>query len=69
MSILVKGADLRKLVKEKGLPWTKHHLQESFDKKEITPDDFSLRDMYKQMVTGGQELVDNWERDRIQVCG
>ena len=64
MSILVKGTDLRKLVKEKGLAWTKHHLQESFDKKEITPDDFSLRDMYKQMVTGGQELVDNWERDR-----
>ncbi len=63
-SVLVKGADLKKLVKEKGLPWTKHHLQESFDAKEISPDDFSIRDMYKNMVDGGSEQIDNWEHAR-----
>ncbi len=63
-SVLVRGADLKKLVKEKGLPWTKHHLQESFDAKEISPDDFSIRDMYKNMVDGGSEQIDNWEHAR-----
>ena len=64
MRILVKGKDLKKLVKEKGLPWTKHHLQESFDKKEITPNDFSLRDMFRNMVEDGGEALDTWESDR-----
>ena len=63
MGVLVRGRDLKKLVKEKGLPWTKHHLQESFDKKEISPDDFSLRDLYKGMIDDGSEMIDNWERD------
>ena len=64
MSVCVKGRDLKKLVKENGLPWTKHMLQEAFDKKDITPDDFSIKDMFKGMVSDGGELMDNWERDR-----
>lgn len=64
MGVLVRGSDLKKLVKEKGLPWTKHHLQESFDAGEITPDDFSIRDMFRHMVDGGGERIDDWERDR-----
>ncbi len=63
MGILVRGADLKKLVTEKGLPWTRHHLQESFDKKEITPDDFSLRDMFRHMTDRGGDALDQWERD------
>lgn len=64
MGVLVTGKDLRDMVKENGLPWTRHHLQESFDKKEITPEDFSLRDMYRHMTKHGGEQLDNWERDR-----
>ena len=64
MGFLVNGADLKKLVAEKGLPWTRHHLQESFDKKELAPDDFSLRDMYRHMTEHGSEQLDQWERDR-----
>jgi len=64
MGILIRGADLKKLVKEKGLPWTRHHLQESFDKKEIAPDDFSLRDMFRHMTERGGEALDDWETSR-----
>ena len=64
MGILVRGRDLAKMVNEKGLPWVKHHLQEGFDKGHITPNDLSLRDMFRSMVEGGQECVDNWERER-----
>ena len=64
MGFLVNGQDLKRLVAEKGLPWTRHHLQESFDKKELTPEDFSLRDMWKGMIEGGSEMMDNWERNR-----
>jgi hypothetical protein len=64
MGILVKGKDLRKLCKEKGTDWTLYHLQESYDNKEITPEDFSLRDLARNMIPSGNELVDNWERDR-----
>ncbi len=64
MGILVTGKSLKKMVKEKGLPWVRHHLQESFDAKEITPEDFSLRDMYRHMTDHGGEQLDDWERDR-----
>jgi len=63
MGVLMQGRDLKKLVKEKGLPWTKHHIQEAFAAGEIAPEDFSIKDMYKHMIEGGGELLDNWERD------
>ncbi len=63
MGILMRGRDLQKMVKENGLAWTKHHIQEAFDSKQITPEDFSLRDMYRGMVDGGSEMIANWERE------
>ena len=60
----MKGKDLKRMVKEKGLPWTRYHLQEAFDKKEIVPEDFNLRDMFRHMTDHGNEALDNWERDR-----
>lgn len=64
MGVQVRGRDLKQMVEEKGLLWVRHHLQESFDKKEITPEDFSLRDMYRHMTDHGAEQLDNWELDR-----
>jgi len=64
MSFLIKAADLAKLCKEKGQRWTLHHLQESYDKGEIAPEDFSIRDLCRNMIDGGNELVDNMERNR-----
>lgn len=62
MGVLVKGRDLQKLVKEKGTPFVLHHLQEAYDAGEITTMDFSLRDLARNMIPDGNELVDNWER-------
>jgi hypothetical protein len=64
MGFLVKAKDLKKMVKEKGKPWVLHHLQESYDKGEIAPEDFSIRDLTRNLIEDGNELVDNWERDR-----
>lgn len=64
MGILMKGRDLAKLCKEKGQRWTMHNLQESYDKKEIAPEDFSIRDLYRNMIPDGNELVDTWEREQ-----
>ena len=52
------------MVAQNGLRWTKHHIQESLDSKELTVDDFSLRDMWKGMIDGGGEILDDWERAR-----
>jgi len=64
MGFLVKAQDLQKLVKEKGLPWTHHHLQEAYDKKEISPDDFSIKDLVAHLIEDGREMIDDWDRDR-----
>jgi len=63
MDVEPRGDVLARCVKENGLPWTKHQIQESFDKKEFKPEDFSLKDMFKGMVKDGREALDNWERD------
>jgi len=62
MSILVKGKDLRKLWDEKGREYVLHHLQESYDKKEITPEDFSIRDLAETLIPGGREMIGDWSR-------
>ncbi len=61
-SIPVKGRDLQKYIKEKGIKRTLFHLQESYKKKEITPDDFSFRDLTCNLVEGGHEMVADWAR-------
>ena len=60
--MLVNATDLKKLWKEKGPKWTMHHIQEAIAKKEISPSDFSLRDMACNLIDGGREMVDDWYR-------
>lgn len=70
--MLVNGKDLAKLLEEKerafgcgvGRRWVMENLQQSFDKKEISPTDFSLRDLACHLIDGGHEMIDNWSRDR-----
>ncbi len=71
MSILVKAKDLAKIIKEKrkklgpdaGDEWVQENLQESFDKGEITVNDFSLRDMAENLIDRGHEMIGNWSRE------
>lgn len=55
--MLVKAKDLRKLYTEKGRAWTLHHVNEAIEKKEVTPYDFSLRDMAENLIPDGREYV------------
>jgi hypothetical protein len=62
--MLVKAKDLRKLYKEKGRAWTCHHVRESIEKKELSPHDFSLRDMAAELIPDGHEFLAMMSRSR-----
>ena len=62
--ITVHGKDLRRMWDYKGGNFVLHHLQESHDKKEITPEDYSIRDLFETLVPGGRELLSDWSRAR-----
>ncbi len=63
MAVHVRGRELRKIWDEKqkqlgpeaGKKWFLHNLRESFAKKEISPSDFSLRDLATNLIDDGHE--------------
>ncbi len=64
MGMILKGKDVRDMVKANGLGWTKHHICEAIDKKELTPHDWSLRDMATNLIDDGQEVVTSMARPK-----
>lgn len=53
----VYAKDLRKMWDEKGPRWTGHHVCEAIEKEELSPHDFSLRDMAENLIPDGREFV------------
>jgi len=63
MAVAVKGKELKRMWDEKqkqfgpegGKKWFLHNLRESFAKKEVSPRDFSLRDLATSLIDDGHE--------------
>ncbi len=64
MSVLMKGKNLRKMWNDKGGKHVLANLQEMYDTKEITPEDFSFRDLASNLIEDGHEMVADWDRSR-----
>ena len=60
--MLVRAKDLRRLYDQKGPKWTKHHIHESIEKGDLSPHDFSLRDMAEHLIPSGHEFVSEMAR-------
>lgn len=66
--MMINEKELRSLVKTKGVEETSTHLLEALDKKDLKPEDFSIRALYENMLCNergestGYDILKNLER-------
>lgn len=46
--------ELRLMVKDKGREWTSQHISEALEKKQLKPEDFSIRDLARGLIDDGE---------------
>ncbi len=72
MNIEVEGKRLRSMLEsakrdrrvENAEEWLVENVKEALESKEVKPDDFSLRDLYINLIDDGQSRLFDWDRAR-----
>lgn len=52
-----KAKNIKLMLESKGEDWTREHLSEALESGQLKPEDFSLRDLFEQVVPDGGELI------------
>ena len=52
-----KAKNIRLMQESKGEQWTREHLSEALESGQLKPSDFSIRDLFEQLVPDGTELI------------
>jgi len=50
--------------RDEGSKRFKEHLDEAFEKKQLTPHDFSIRELFENVIENGKAIVDSWSHPK-----